>query len=204
MTRNWRIVTILAVFSLMLAACTPQELAELFNLVDLRASDNPTTRAAGNAAEELDKDREAQQLVDEGLREKSPEKLEQAVEQRPLDPRYKIYQAASELANDNDDGYRLKMFEAATAIDPDVIRRSEEDDETRRNLDRQWREGVLLAFDQAIAIERERDPIEPERVERLERVFCAYYRYHTNTHGDTQRGAIFLALVNGAHCQVTP
>lgn len=203
MTRNWRIVTVLALFSLIVSACTPQELAELFNLVDLRASDNPSTQAAGYAAEEIDKDREAQRLVDEGLREESPDKLEQAAEQRPLDLRYKMYQAAAELASGNHDGYRQKMFEAATSVDPYLIRRME-DVEVRRYLDRQWRESVLLVFDQAIAVELERDPIDTERVERLERVFCDFHRYHTKTHGDTERGAIFLALVNSAHCQGTP
>lgn len=208
MTRNRRIATTAVVFSLLLAACTPQELAELFDLTDLRTSDNPTTQAAGNAAEALDKDREAQQLVAEGLREKSPEKLEQAADKRPLDPLYKMYQAASEVADGNRDGAARKITEAVEIVGSDIpgtwdLWTREQQDRFYRHQARRFLENGLFALDQAIAIERERDPIEPERVERLEREFCGAYQSYIDNHSDTQRRTILLLFVGGVDCETT-
>ena len=210
-----RMVTIAALISISIAACTPEEFEAAFDLiVDLSEADRPTTRAAGQAAEDREADQRAKQLVDEGLREESSEKLGQAAELRPHDPRYMAYQAALELANGNTPDYRLRLSQSLARWDSNYWNTmrtlgDRDSEEARRytwETRRRVHESYLEVFDWAIAIERGRDPVQQERIARLESVFCKLHGDYVGLYGDTERSAAFLVfgLVGGSGCQQTP
>jgi len=164
------LVLLLVVASVAMAACTPQELGEFFATTDLRTSDNPTEVAAGHAGEALDADRAAQQLVDEGLRDKSREKLTEAYRLRPQDARYRAYVAAQRVADGNREGYTdflLRSSRIYVQDHPPIPGASS----TGRI--REWILVVLGALDRALSIERQRTPLEPDRIDRLETEFCS-------------------------------
>jgi hypothetical protein len=214
MTMRWRrLATITAVFVIALTACSVQELVELFDVVDLETHEDPVKQAAGDAAEALDKDRAAQRMADEGLRERAPEKLEEALQERPRDPRYRIYRAAFELANGNRDEYLRGLEEAAGIAWADLAATIEglglgrDDEETQRIIleaEFRWFKTVLEGLDWALAIERGRVPVEVERIERLESRFCKLHSGYLAQYGQPSGGAPLLAFVGGANCQDTP
>jgi hypothetical protein len=214
MTMRWRrLATITAVFVMTLTACSVLELVEFFDVVDLETHENPVKQAAGDAAEALDKDRAAQRTADEGLRERSPEKLEEASQERPRDPRYRIYQAAFELANGNRNECGRKLMEAVRIVAADVAATIEGlgldlDDEKaqliRLEADLHLTKTTLEGLDWALAIERGRVPVEVERIERLESEFCKLHSRYLAKYSQLSGSAPLLALVGGANCEETP
>jgi hypothetical protein len=214
MMMHWRrLATITAVFVMTLTACSVLELVEFFDVVDLETHENPVKQAAGDAAEALDKDRAAQRTADEGLRERSPEKLEEASQERPRDPRYRIYQAAFELANGNRYEYGQKLGAAAGIAGADFAATMEglgldrDDEETQRiafEADLRWFKTFLEGLDWALAIERGRVPVEVQRIERLETELCKLHSGYLGKYSQLSGGAPLLALVGGANCEETP
>ena len=206
---HWRRLAIItAVFVMTLTACSVLELVEFFDVVDLETHENPVKQAAGDAAEALDKDRAAQRMADEGLRERSPEKLEEASQERPRDPRYRMYQAAFELANGNRDEYRRKLRAAVEIAAADVaptikwLGLDRDDEEAQLIIleaELRWAKTFLEGLDWALAIERGRVPVEVERIKRLETEFCGYLAKYDQLSGS----APLLALVGGANCEET-
>lgn len=209
MRRSWRLVVVVVVLGLAASACSPEELAEIFNVSDLSISQNPVKVAAGNAAEAKDQDRAAQQLADEGLREKSKDKLLQAREARPRDPRYEAYLAAYELANGHYDKFRNWIREAgyiSTSERNRAIesRRLDRDSPEARRIARKADVNVVRDFieavDWALAVERGRSPVEKDRVERLENELCKLRNLYLERYFRAPGGAPVLILVGGAEC----
>lgn len=163
------LVLLLVVASVAMAACTPQELGEFFATTDLRTSDNPTEAAAGHAAEARDADRAAQERVDEGLRDKSRDKLAEAYRLRPHDARYRAYIAALLVADGNREGYTDFLLRSSRIYVQDHSRNA---GASSVGLTREWILVLLGAIDRALSIERQRTPREPDRIERLETEFC--------------------------------
>lgn len=192
------LAVLLAVASVTLAACTPQELGEFFADQDLRTSDNPVEVAAGHVAAATDDDHAAQQLVDEGLREKSRDKLGEAYGRRPWDARYGAYIAALAAADGDREGY-LSMFWRSSEIY--MKQRFRNRDKSTEELYGQWILVLLGGFDRALAIERERTPREPERIERLETKFCGYLSFYLDGVGPDARDVLSVLFLGGAECE---
>lgn len=210
---SWRLAMAAVAFGLVTSSCSPQELAEIFAVRDLGASDNPVKAAAGDAADALNEDRSAQQLADEGLRERSIDKLVDAAEERPRDPRYPAYVAAHSLAEGNRRAYVAWLEGAADIIftERDATIESlslPEDSEERRRVrfeaEVHLYRSVIEGLDWALAIERGRTPMEPKRVERLESELCKLQDRYYERFGLASGGAPVLVLVGGADCPDSP
>lgn len=207
--RTWRRVVTAVLVGMLASACSPQELAEIFAVNDLSASENPVKVAAGDAAQALEKDHSAQQLVDEGLREKSKDKLLEASDKRPRDPRYTSYLAAYALAEGNYYDYFDWIHEVARISDSErdmtiqslgLDADSEEARLKKDELDLNAARGFVEAVDWALAVERGRSPVEPKRVQRLEEALCKLIAAYFKLDAKTSVDAPILVLVGGASC----
>lgn len=167
-----RVMAVIAVVSLALTSCGEFGLEDLFEPIDLRASDDPAERAAGDVAEAQDKDRQAQETVREGLRAGDVEKLREAAELRPRDPRYAMYLAALEVSREDLDLFRAHgiLQEGKGIVDANHPGASKDD------RDRLTLEAWLEALDLVISVERERTPPDPGAIDRLERTYCGTRR----------------------------
>jgi hypothetical protein len=209
MRRSWRLLVAVVVLGLAASACSPQELAEIFAVNDLSASQNPVKVAAGAAAKSRDQDRAAQQLADEGLREKSKDKLERAAALRPTDVRYGSYLAAYSLA----EGNKRQFMDEIGEINSIVIRESsktianlgldENSNEARRikkKMDIDAARHLLEAVDWALVIEYGRSPQDPERVKNLEKAVCTMTRVYLKAWARVSGDAPIPVLLSGASC----
>jgi hypothetical protein len=151
----------------LLAACTPQELGEFMLTQDLRKNENHEQAAAGYAAQTVDDIRTAQETADEALRDKDPEKLKEAAEERSADPRYDVYLAALALADGNGPLYQQYLQDGSILYQKTQAANA---DETMTR----WILVILGGLDRALAVERARATIEPERIKRLEYGFCLF------------------------------
>lgn len=92
--RLWRGAATSVALCLTLSACTIDFFFELFSPEDLTESSEPTEQAAAAAKRTVEQERKAEKAVDEALGEpKTPEKLSEAVDARPRDPRYLLYRS---------------------------------------------------------------------------------------------------------------
>ncbi|MGD2103434.1 MAG: hypothetical protein PVG83_14475 [Acidimicrobiia bacterium] len=207
MSNRTRLAILLIVLVATVAACTPQELSDFLDVADLRANEDPIHIAAGWAAMVIDEDEIAQDLADEGLREKSPDKLEEAARARPADPRYRAYRFAFVVANGGKEW--LEAFHSWGELlrshrDAELDSRGLEPGDPRaqavkNEIDSRESFAMLEALDWALFIERGRTPKEPDRIHRLETVFCAFRsryvaRYDPPVYFD-------LAFVGGTNCE---
>lgn len=69
--------------------------------VPLSTSSDPGVKAAGDSTQAIDKVHKAEQLLQQGLTNKDPAKLSEAVRTRPGDPSLRFYQSAMLLAIGN-------------------------------------------------------------------------------------------------------
>jgi hypothetical protein len=194
------LVLLLVVASVAMTACTPQELGEFFATTDLRTSDNPPEVAAGHAGEALDADRAAQQLVDEGLRDKSREKLTEAYRLRPQDARYRAYVAAQLVADGNRKGYTDYLLRSMRIYNQDHSRNA---GASSVGLAREWILVMLGALDRALSIERQRTPLEPDRIERLETEFCSGVSAYDRYGGSAEKDVFDLLFLADTDCAGT-
>lgn len=181
MMRRRGLVAIAVVFSFGLSSCE-FDIFELFSPVDLGLSDDPAERAAGDTAEAQAKDREAQEMVREGMQEGALEKLDEASRLRPRDPRYKYYKGAAQLAQGDEEGFK-KSFGEGIGIGVENENRLPDEERFRRRADREGLrrayELTLEALNFALDIEREREPADGEAIDRLEKKFCGAWSLYT-------------------------
>jgi hypothetical protein len=197
MARRSALAGMVVVVSVALAACTPQELGDFLAATDLHESEKPAEAAAGDAATAVEVDRTAQQLADEGLRDESPEKLDQAQALRQSDARYVAYRVAMAVADGDmetaqdgfDDGYHLYV----------KARTGNAEWGTTEMLS-EWTLIYLGGVDRALAIERDRTPHEQDRIDRLQRTFCTELRFYLATADATRRDVMSVMFAGGADC----
>lgn len=209
MARHRLLVIAAVVVGLMGSACSPLELAEIFAVRDLSTNEDPVKVAAGDAAPALDADRSAQMLADEGLREKSIDKLAEAARARPRDPRYPAYAAAFQLAEGNRVAYEAWLREAAkiTVSEQNAIiegeslqRDSVKERQVKYNATLALYRSVIEGLDWALAIERGRDPEDPGRIDLLEKELCKQKDFYHKRFDPAPGGAPILLYVGGAEC----
>jgi hypothetical protein len=163
----------------------------ILDVVDLRASDDPGERAAGDAAEAQDKDRRAQRKATQGVREGSIEKLDEAAELRPRDARYKMYKAAVQIATREGDA-RDALSEGRGIIE------ANNPDADKKEIERMTTEALLEGIDLVLDVERKQTPPDSGAIEQLERVYCGLLDHYTQEFGSSSRATTLLAHVAGA------
>lgn len=198
MVRPIRAAIPIVVATAVLAACTPQELGEFFADQDLRASENRAEAASGYAAEVTEKDRAAQELVDQGLKEKDHDKLIAARDLRPHDVRYPAYQAVLGLADGTNESFWNSLQPYASRY---VDERRRATDKSIEEAYGQWVLVVMGVLDQAIEVERSRTPAEPARIERLQRQFCGAHRFYVLGSGSESREVLDVMFLGGGECE---
>ena len=191
-------VVALSMVSLGLTACTPQELGDFFAEEDLRSSEEPVDQASGHAGEAINSDSRAQELADQALRERDASKLQDAYRQRPRDARYPAYAAAMALADDHNSEY-LDILNRSSQLY--VKQRSEGRTATAEELYREWLLVFLGALDHVLTIERERQPLEPARIERLGSKFCAHLTFYLERYDTESRDVLSVLFLGGAECE---
>jgi hypothetical protein len=100
-----RLLALLAVASLTLAACDPGELLDYVGdalSTDMAESEDPTLRAAGRSAADVAAEEEARTALDVAVATRDPLDAVVAERARPTDPRYTFYTAV--LAGAADEG----------------------------------------------------------------------------------------------------
>ncbi len=197
MVRRRGLVVVVLLLSLVVAACTPQELGEIFADQDLRTSENPAEAAAGHVATATETDQAAQQLVDEGLREKDRDKLVKAWDQRRQDARYAVYLVAQAYADGTVERFWSSLYNSASLY---LRERDPKGDASTEEVYGDWLLVVLGALDQALSIEYERTPREPDRIERLEEVFCATKSFYLRDYGPSARDVFDLVFLAETEC----
>jgi len=185
------------VIAVALAACTPQELGEFLSATDVRSSEKPVEAGAGNAAEMIELDNAAQELADEGLREKSRDKLDKAVDKRPWDARYSAYRVALAIANGDVATTREDVVASYRAY---LEAHTRDTTKSSTELYSEWLLVFLGALDRALDIEHERTPADADRIQRLQTSFCDNLAYYNEVNTGVRVDVLSVMFLEGADC----
>lgn len=189
MRRGHRLVLIAAVFTLAFSGCE-LDILDLFSPVDLEtAGRTDEEKAAGDVADARAKDRDAQSKAQDAIREGSTAKLDEAIELRPRDARYRMYKGVLEITQGHRGAGIRTMRQGRTVIENNNPNAPTE--ETNALV----AEALLEAYDLTLTIERNRKPPDPEVIVELEDRFCRNLVGYRNFFGGTARSLNFLAFI---------
>jgi hypothetical protein len=180
MRPGFRLAVLAVLVSVIAGACTPEELVDFSDVMGMPDS-TPEGQAAAQAGETLAADKEAQDLAEEGLQERSPEKLAEATQLRPYDYRYSLYSTVLAIADGDRTAERdaakratdiLKVYQRLTVRQLEIPSQGIEALQLAKDSWSAFFVEYLKALDWGLTIEEGRQPADPDRVERLASAYC--------------------------------
>jgi hypothetical protein len=180
MRPGFRLAVLAVLVSVIAGACTPEELVDFSDVMGM-PDRTPEGQAAAQAGETLAVDRQAQDLAEAGLQERSPEKLAEATQLRPYDYRYSLYSVVLAIADGDRTAERdaskratsiVKVGQRMTVRQLELPSQGLEAMQLAKDSWNAFLVEYLKALDWGLTIEESRQPADPDRVERLASAYC--------------------------------